>query len=60
MPLQVMPQKFSSMQSEQIMNPQGQVQQKGCSLPQAAQMYRSGLRRLRGRRAEEEPLSLEA
>jgi len=29
MPLQVMPQKFSSMHSEQIMNPQGQFQQKG-------------------------------
>jgi hypothetical protein len=29
MPLHVMPQKFSSMQSEQIMNPQGQLQQKG-------------------------------
>jgi hypothetical protein len=29
MPLHVIPQKFSSMQSEQIMKPQGQLQQKG-------------------------------
>jgi hypothetical protein len=37
MPLQLIPQKFSSMQSQQIMNPHGQFQQKGCSLPQVAQ-----------------------
>jgi len=45
-PLQVIPQKFSSMQSEQIMKPQGQVQQKVCSCEQAVQMYFSGRRHL--------------
>jgi hypothetical protein len=35
--LQLIPQKFSSMQSLQIMNPQGQVQQKSCSCLQALQ-----------------------
>ncbi|GLI34416.1 hypothetical protein DAMNIGENAA_18490 [Desulforhabdus amnigena] len=38
-PLQVIPQKFSSMQSEQIMKPQGQLQQKGCSLPHVEHTY---------------------
>jgi len=37
-PLQVMPQKFSSMQSQQIINPHGQFQQKGCSRPQVPQV----------------------
>jgi hypothetical protein len=45
-PLQVIPQKFSSMQSEQIMKPQGQVQQKICSCEHAVQMYLSGRRHL--------------
>jgi len=39
MPLQVMPQKFSSMQSQQIMNPHGQFQQKGSLRPQVPQVY---------------------
>lgn len=44
MPLQVMPQKFSSIQSEHIMNPHGHVQQKGCSVPHRAHTYRAGRR----------------
>jgi len=35
--LQLIPQKFSSIQSLQIINPQGQVQQKGCGCLQAEQ-----------------------
>jgi hypothetical protein len=50
--LQLMPQKFSSMQSEQIMNPQGQVQQNICSWLQAAQRYCWGRLRIRRRRVE--------
>jgi len=38
-PLQVMPQKFSSMQSQQIINPHGQFQQKGSSRLQVLQIY---------------------
>ena len=45
-PLQVMPQKFSSIQSEHIMNPQRQVQQKSCSRLQVAHTYFKGLRHL--------------
>lgn len=41
-PLQVMPQKFSSIQSEQIINPQGQLQQKGCLRLHVAQRYSTG------------------
>jgi hypothetical protein len=36
-PLQVIPQKFSSMQSEQIMKPQEHDQQKSCSRSQVEQ-----------------------
>jgi len=32
-PLQVNPQRFSSMQALQIRKPQGQVQQNGCASP---------------------------
>lgn len=48
MPLQVMPQKFSSMQSEHIMKPHGQLQQKGSSCPHTAHTYRFGRRLERG------------
>jgi hypothetical protein len=50
-PLQVMPHRFSCMQSEQIIKPQGQVQQKVCSREQAAQIYFSGLRHFPVRRS---------
>jgi hypothetical protein len=50
--LQLMPQKFSSIQSEQIINPQGQVQQNNCSSLQAAQTYFSGRLRVRWRLVE--------
>ena len=45
-PLQVIPQKFSSMQSEQIIKPHRQVQQKGCSCEQVEHTYFSGRRHL--------------
>jgi hypothetical protein len=44
-PLQVIPQKFSSIQSQHIMKPQEQFQQKGCSSLHVAQTYFSGRRR---------------
>jgi len=47
--LQLIPQKFSSMQSEQIIKPQGQVQQKGCSALHALHRYFRGRLRVHWR-----------
>jgi hypothetical protein len=56
MPLQVIPQRFSSVQAGQIMNPHVQVQQKGCSFEHAQHTYLSGRRHLPFRPSSLEPL----